>query len=56
MPFFCRYQDFVEQHKEPEPQAEPGRAVHLWMTLKTGKKTSVLCMPLFSRPLGILHL
>ena len=25
MLFFCRYQDFVEQHADPEVQAEHGR-------------------------------
>ena len=24
MPLFCRYQDFVEQHEDPEPEAEHG--------------------------------
>ena len=64
MPLFCRYQDFVEQHEDREPQGEHGRikdhcglwAVHLWMAPKTGKKTRVLCMPLFYTPLGIPHL
>ena len=25
MPLFCKYQDFVEQHADPQPQAELGR-------------------------------
>ena len=48
---FCRYQGFVEQHQDPDPQVEDGRIMGsaLCMALKTGKKKGVFYLPLFCR-------
>ena len=50
-PLFCRYQEFVQQQEDPDPQVENGRIMGSAFLhgAEDRQKTSVFCSPLFCR-------
>ena len=51
LPLFCRYQDFVEPHQDPDPQVHNGRIMSSASLdgAEERQKTGVFCLPHFCR-------
>ena len=57
VPLFCRYQEFVEQQEDPDPQVENGCIMGSASLngAEDRQKTGVFCLPLFCRYQGFVE-